>query len=155
MKRMSRRREVRLGDAAPDEHVIVFYGGEMVEIRCPHQPRSRTVKKQTARSSSSRKRSANKGIPAEVKMQVAEIVERFHATEIRDPRCRYVPRYRGRFLYLDRDDDGRLHPICRLEYKGKMDEWSFAIYKYSDERYDDQEWFFPGADTSMRRLKVR
>jgi hypothetical protein len=86
-----------------------------------------------------------KRLPNDVKMQVAEIVERFHATELRDPRCRYVPRYRGRFLYLDREDYGRLHPICRLEYTGKMDDWSFAIYKYSDERYDDQEWFFPGS----------
>ena len=57
----------------------------------------------------------------------------------------YVPRYRGKFLYLDRQDYGRQHPICRLEYTGKMEEWSFAIYKYSDERYDEEEWFFPGA----------
>ena len=114
-KKMSRRRAIRLGDAAPDEHVIVFHGGEMIEIRCPHQQRSRTTKKRTAKSSASKKRSASQRIPNEVKMQVAEIVERFHATEIRDPRCRYVPRYRGKFLYLDREDYGRLHPICRLE----------------------------------------
>ncbi len=145
MKRMSRRREVRLGDAAPDEHVIVFYGGEMVDIHCPHQAQRRTTKKRTAKSSATKKRTANQRIPAEVKTQVAEIVERFHTTEIRDSRCRYVPRYRGRFLYLDREDYGRLHPICRLEYKGKMDDWSFAIYKYSDERYDDKEWFFQGS----------
>ena len=25
-----------------------------------------------------------------------------------------------------------------------MEKWSFAIYKYSDERYDAEEWFFPG-----------
>ena len=144
-KTMSRRKEIRLGDAAPDEHVIVFYGGEMVEIRCPHQPRSRITKKRSAKRTSSKKRSARQGIPAEVKTQVEDMVARFHATELRDPRCRYVPRYRGKFLYLDREDYGRLHPICRLEYTGKMDDWSFAIYKYSDERYDDQEWFFPGS----------
>jgi hypothetical protein len=61
-----------------------------------------------------------KRLPNEVKTQVEDIVARFHATEIRDPRCRYVPRYRGRFLYLDREDYGRLHPICRLEYTGRM-----------------------------------
>jgi hypothetical protein len=43
-KKMSRRKEIRLGDAAPDEHVIMFHGGEMIEIRCPHQQRSRTTK---------------------------------------------------------------------------------------------------------------
>jgi hypothetical protein len=145
MKEMSLKKEVRLGDAGPDNHVIVFYGGEMVEIRCPHQPQSRVVKKRTSKSSSRKKRPTKKGIPAEIKMQLAEIVEQFHATELRDPRCRYVPRYRGRFLYLDREDYGRLHPICRLEYTGKIDDWSFAIYKYSNERYDDQEWFFPGS----------
>jgi hypothetical protein len=133
---MSRRREIRLGDAAPDEHVIVFHGGEMVEIRCPHQPRSRVTKKRSAKRTSSKKRAVKQGVPNEVKM---------HASEMRDPRCRYVPRYRGGFLYLDREDYGRLHPICRLEYTGKMDDWSFAIYKYSDERYDEQEWLFPGS----------
>ena len=70
---------------------------------------------------------------------------RFHASEIRNPNCCYVPRYRGRFLYLDREDYGHRHPICRLEYTGNMKDWSFAIYKYSDERYDDDEWFFPGS----------
>ena len=25
-----------------------------------------------------------------------------------------------------------------------MEKWEFAIYKYSDERYDPDEWFFPG-----------
>jgi hypothetical protein len=25
-----------------------------------------------------------------------------------------------------------------------MDNWDFAIYKYSDNRYDPEEWFFPG-----------
>jgi hypothetical protein len=145
MKEMSREKEVRLGDAAPDEHVIVFHGGEMVEIRCPHQPQSRAPTNRTTKRTSSKKRAPKRGIPEEVKTQVENIVARFHASEIRNPRCRYVPRYRGKFLYLDREDYGRLHPICRLEYTGKMDDWSFAIYKYSDERYDDQEWFFPGA----------
>ena len=26
-----------------------------------------------------------------------------------------------------------------------MDGWEFAIYKHSSERYDPDEWFFPGA----------
>ena len=29
----------------------------------------------------------------------------------------------------------------RLEYTGNMEKWEFAIYKYSDERYDPEEWF--------------
>ena len=88
---------------------------------------------------------ARKGIPSEVKKQVEDIVERFHTSEIRDPHCLYVPRYRGRFLYLDREDYGRLSQVCRLEYTGDLKAWNFAIYKYSSERYADDEWFFPGA----------
>ncbi len=26
-----------------------------------------------------------------------------------------------------------------------MKQWEFAIYKYSDGRYDPDEWFFPGS----------
>jgi hypothetical protein len=26
-----------------------------------------------------------------------------------------------------------------------MDAWEFAIYKYSDDQYDAEEWFFPGS----------
>jgi hypothetical protein len=27
-----------------------------------------------------------------------------------------------------------------------MDNWDFAIYKYSDDCYDPEEWYFPGAE---------
>jgi hypothetical protein len=37
---MSRKKKVRLSDAAPDEHYIVFYKGEMVDIICPKQKMS-------------------------------------------------------------------------------------------------------------------
>jgi hypothetical protein len=86
-----------------------------------------------------------KRLSNDVKKHVEGIVERFNASELPDPHCRYIPRYRGKFLYLDREDYGRISQVCRLEYTGDMHEWSFAIYKYSDERYDDDEWFFPGS----------
>ncbi len=34
---------------------------------------------------------------------------------------------------------------ARLEYTGNTDHWGLAIFKYRDERYDAEEWFFPGA----------
>ncbi|HDQ71365.1 MAG TPA: hypothetical protein ENN19_04620 [Chloroflexi bacterium] len=37
IKAMSYKRKVYLGDSAPDEHTIVFYRGEMVDILCPRQ----------------------------------------------------------------------------------------------------------------------
>ena len=59
----------------------------------------------------------------------------------------YVPRFKGRFLYLDRaGPGGRLSEICRLTWAGDMSRWDFAIYKYSNNRYDSDEWFFPGAE---------
>ncbi len=35
MKRMSHNKEVRLGDATLEEHIIVFHRGKMVKILCP------------------------------------------------------------------------------------------------------------------------
>jgi hypothetical protein len=142
---MSQKKKVYLADSAPEEHTIVFYRGKMVEIQCPKQAQSSESKQSTPKSKPSPKRAATRGIPDAVKTEVAAIVQYFNTTVIRNPHCRYIPRYKGKFLYLDRQDYGRQHPICRLEYTGKMEEWSFAIYKYSDEQYDEEEWFFPGA----------
>ena len=58
----------------------------------------------------------------------------------------YVPRFRGAYLYLDRVGyDGRPSQICRLKWHGAMDNWEFAIYKYSKNGYDPDEWMFPGS----------
>jgi hypothetical protein len=145
LKVMSQKKKVYLGDAAPEEHTIVFYRGKMVEIQCPKHPQSRNTRQSAPKSKPRKKRSTARGIPDEVKTDVATLVAHFNTTAIRNPQCVYVPRYKGKFLYLDRMDYGRLHPTCRLEYTGDMQAWAFAIYKYSDERYDVEEWFFPGA----------
>jgi len=89
---------------------------------------------------------SSKSLPQAVKKQVDEIVEDFNRNLIRDPNIYYTRRYRGRFLYLDRSDYGHSGPICRLEYTGSMGKWGFAIFKYSDERYDPEEWLFPGEE---------
>ena len=146
MKAMSHKKKVYLADSAPEEHTIVFHKGEMVEIQCPKQPQSRETQRSATKSSPTKRSRVKPGISDEVKTHVEAAVKRFNTAEIRNPQCVYVPRYRGKFLYLDRQDYGRLHPICRLEYTGNMQEWSFAIYKYSDARYDEEEWFFPGAE---------
>jgi len=39
IKNMSRKKKVYLGDSEPDEHIIVFYKGEMVDVICPKQQR--------------------------------------------------------------------------------------------------------------------
>jgi hypothetical protein len=85
-------------------------------------------------------------IPKEIKQQVDEIVKRFNRTVLKDRYYYYATRFRVNYLYLERYDYyGRGGPICRLKYTGDMDNWEFAIYKYSDERYDPDEWMFPGS----------
>ena len=82
-------------------------------------------------------------IPDEIREQVIAIVNQFNADKTWPA---YIPRFRGAFLYLDRVG---LHErplrICRLKWTGKMDAWEFAIYKYSQDKYDPDEWWFSGA----------
>ena len=33
-----------------------------------------------------------------------------------------------------------------MKYNLKIDDWDFAIYKYSRDKYDPEEWFFPGSE---------
>ena len=89
----------------------------------------------------------SKGIPGSVREKVEKIVERFNEESIGNPDRYYAVRYRGKYLYLDRIEYGEAGPICRLEFNGRMDNWDFAIYKYSTESYDPDEWFFPGSES--------
>jgi hypothetical protein len=57
----------------------------------------------------------------------------------------YLTRYKGPYLYLDRYELGRVKQICRLKYTATLDNWEFAIFKYSEMAYDSHEWFFPGS----------
>ncbi len=84
-------------------------------------------------------------IPEHIRQQADQIVAEFNKRDIKDKKYSYVTRYSGVYLYLDRNVDGQVEPICRLKYRGKLDKWDFAIYKYSRETYDPDESFFPGA----------
>ena len=84
-----------------------------------------------------------KAIPDDVKEETLDSIEEFNKGSGRDD-CYYQARFRGRYLYLDRCDYGTLGPVCRLTYTGKMDDWQFAIFKWSTETYDADEWMFPG-----------
>ena len=84
-------------------------------------------------------------IPKKVRKQVEAIVDRFNRDQLGDGDLPYAPRFRGRYLYLNRmENSGSVGPICRLEYTGSLKKWQFAIYKYSSERYDPEERMFPG-----------
>ena len=90
-------------------------------------------------------------IPTEVRAEVQKLIEKFNSEHFGDKNLReqgiiigYSARFRGKYLYLDRDEYGSPSPICRLMWNGQMDDWDFAIYKYSSNRYAVDEWFFPG-----------
>ena len=84
-------------------------------------------------------------IPVEAREEALRIIARFNQEALADSGCRYVPRFKGKYFYLDREDFGSIAPICRLEYNRPKRHWEFAIYKYSADRYDPEEWFFPGS----------
>src|SRR5262245_35383773 len=77
-KAMSQKKKVYLADSAPEEHTIVFYRGKMVAIQCPKQSQSYETKKSPRKSTSSTKRATTRGIPDEVKRDVAARVEHFN-----------------------------------------------------------------------------
>ena len=85
-------------------------------------------------------------IPKDIQQQVSTIVEQFNRTTMNAPRNYYAVRFRGRFAYVDHCQQGRVGPMCRLEYGGDMKEWGFAIYKYSRNGYDADEFMFPGSE---------
>lgn len=85
-------------------------------------------------------------IPDEIREKVSVIVENFNQQELKGMDCRYVPKFQGRFLYLDRIVYGKKEPVCRMEYYKEIDTWEFAIFKWSTETYDPDEFMFPGIE---------
>ena len=83
-------------------------------------------------------------IPVQFREQALSAVKQFNETELADTGSRYIARFKGKYLYLDRDDSGDIEHICRLDFAGPKRGWYFAIYNYSDGRYDEEDWFFPG-----------
>ena len=83
-------------------------------------------------------------IPAEIKAEVQEIVDEFNRKE-KLGSTQYQVSFRGKYLYLKRNPFRFAAEVCRLEWKGAMDNWGFAIYKHSRNFYDPDEWFFPGS----------
>jgi hypothetical protein len=85
-------------------------------------------------------------IPEEVRKRATDCIAEFNRKNSPDGNVAYVARFKGKCLYLDREEYGRLGPICRLTWTGNEKRWKFAIFRYSDDRYDPEEWFFPGSE---------
>ena len=86
-------------------------------------------------------------IPNDVKKEVVKIVDRFNKKQLKAYSSTYHPRFSDNFLCLDRADYGKPpSPICCLKYTGEMNNWEFAIFKYSLMCYDPDECWFPGEE---------
>jgi len=109
-------------------------------------------------------------IPKEIKTSVLKIVDDFN----KNHNTAFKMTFRGRFAYLAKTENQQIDitktfyemimkklksnkiqiaqqnaPIIesklgRLKYNNKMDNWSFAVYKYSRENYDENAFMFPG-----------
>jgi hypothetical protein len=54
-------------------------------------------------------------IPNEVNEAALRSIERFNRRVLAGKGCSFVPRFQGKYLYLDRDESGRTFRICRLQ----------------------------------------
>ena len=90
---------------------------------------------------------AKKTIPKEIQQEVDGIIEEFNRIHFsgRANTVAYFAEIKGKFLYLKRHEFGKISPVARLTYTGDMKEWEFAIFKWTREQYDPDEWFFPGS----------
>ena len=61
-------------------------------------------------------------------------------------KCCYTSSFKGKFMYLEQWKSGLKNPVCRLKFNGQIDDWEFAIFKWSNETYDSNEMFFPGSE---------
>jgi hypothetical protein len=87
-----------------------------------------------------------KSIPDAVRAEVEARVAQFNQEVVKNPHRFFSARFRGKYIYLDRDNYGFVSQRARLTYTGDMEQWEFAIYKHSDGRYAPREGMFPGAE---------
>ncbi len=87
-------------------------------------------------------------IPREVKEEILQRIEQFNKTKLSHlkDKVNYIAEFKGKYLYLKRKEFFDVSPVARLTYKGKMNNWDFAIFKWSIERFDPDEFFFPGVE---------
>lgn len=86
-------------------------------------------------------------ITKQIQQKASELIDAFNKkTFKRTADVMYIPQFKGSFLYLNRKEYDRVAPVARLKYTGNIKKWDFAIFKWSSESYDPDEWFFPGAE---------
>jgi hypothetical protein len=90
---------------------------------------------------------ANAVITKELQQEVGYIIDAFNKKTFKGSTdVMYIPKFKGNFLYLGRKEYELFSPVARLEYTGDIKKWKFAIFKWSRETYDPDEWMFPGRE---------
>jgi hypothetical protein len=85
-------------------------------------------------------------IPSEIQQKVIEIIDKFNQKQVKGKleNLFYFPKFKFKFRYLKRKEYCNISPVARLTYYGNMEDWHFAIFKWSSESYDPDECFFSG-----------
>ena len=84
-------------------------------------------------------------ITSSVKNGIENRIEIFNQKHLTKSNCKYYADIKGKFIYLMRNSVYiPAEKVCRLSYNGDLNKMDFAIYKYSTEKYDPNEIFFPG-----------
>lgn len=85
-------------------------------------------------------------ISKEIKEEVNKIIEKFNNKDLKNRDIKYFAEYKGKYLYLKIAEPTVINQVSRLEYTGDFEDWGFAIFKWSSEKYDADEWMFPGSE---------
>ncbi len=86
----------------------------------------------------------NSAMPVEVQREIETRVGAFNSKHLAKSYYKFHPKIQGKFIYLMYlTPNGELEHNGRLKYDGDLENMDFAIYKYSSEKYDSNEWF-PG-----------
>jgi hypothetical protein len=90
---------------------------------------------------------AIKTFPKETKQEITKIIDEYNKTNFHryEENVAYFAEFKEKFLYLKRKEFNNISPVARMTYTGDINKWEFAIFKWSSEEYDPEEWFFPGA----------
>jgi hypothetical protein len=89
----------------------------------------------------------NSDVPVEIQNELNDRVKKFNEEKLSKSYCKYDIVIKGKFIYLNHQYQGNTtSKVARLTYNGDINKMYFAIYKYSSEMYDPNEFFYPGSE---------
>jgi len=85
-------------------------------------------------------------IPHDIQRKIEQIIDEFNKEELDliNDFYKYIAEFKGKYIYLKIMKYESISQAGRLTFSGDINNLEFAIYKYSSEKYDIDEMFFPG-----------